>query len=171
VLAVLSNIRCEALKPGEAAVIDAGTLGYPANSLKDIPAGDYYVQALLNIYTRFSRADGHVIWAHNDQWEGQQFNRSPGNLFSDSESLKVVVDQLVKAQHGGTELAVVMGGGNILRGRDTRDMDQVAADKAGMLATVINGIKLTELLNANCPACHFSAVCATRRSAGFFLEE
>ncbi len=77
------GVDVEQLKPGQAAVIDAGTLGYPADSLKDIPAGDYYVQALLNIYTRFSRADGHVIWAHNDQWEGQQFNRSPGNLFSE----------------------------------------------------------------------------------------
>ena len=73
----------EQLKPGQAAVIDAGTLGYPADSLKDIPAGDYHVQALLNVYTRFNRADGHVIWAHNDQWEGQQFNHSPGNLFSE----------------------------------------------------------------------------------------
>ncbi len=73
----------EQLKPGQAAIIDAGTLGYPADSLKDIPAGDYYVQALLNIYTSFNRADGHVIWAHNDQWEGQQFNHSPGNLFSE----------------------------------------------------------------------------------------
>ena len=34
-------------------------------------------------YTKFSRADGHVIWVHNDQWEGQQFNTSPGNLVSD----------------------------------------------------------------------------------------
>ena len=42
------------------------------------PPGEYFVQALLNVYTRFPRADGHVIWAHMDQWEGQQFNRSPG---------------------------------------------------------------------------------------------
>ena len=48
-----------------------------------MPAGDYYVQAMLVPYTKFSRADGHVIWVHNDQWEGQQFNTSPGNLVSD----------------------------------------------------------------------------------------
>ena len=29
------------------------------------------------------RADGHVVWMHNDQWEGQAFQRSPGNLYSD----------------------------------------------------------------------------------------
>lgn len=70
------------LPAGQAAVIDAGALGYPLNSLKQISAGDYYVQALVNVYTEFHRADGHVIWAHMDQWEGQQFNKSPGNLYS-----------------------------------------------------------------------------------------
>ncbi len=73
----------EALAPGRAAVIDASSLGYPAASLKDVPAGDYYVQALVNVYTRFPRADGHTVWAHMDQWEGQQFTRAPGNLYSE----------------------------------------------------------------------------------------
>jgi hypothetical protein len=50
-----------------------------------VPAGDYYVQAMLEPYTKFSRADGHVIWVHNDQWEGQRFNISPGNLVSEVE--------------------------------------------------------------------------------------
>ena len=71
------------LTAGNAAVISSRTLGYPLRSLKEIPAGDYYVQALVNVYTEFHRADGHVIWAHMDQWEGQQFNKSPGNLYSD----------------------------------------------------------------------------------------
>ena len=70
------------LAPGRAAIIDSRTPGYPANSLNDVPAGDYYVQALVNVYTRFPRSDGHVIWAHMDQWEGQRFTRSPGNLTS-----------------------------------------------------------------------------------------
>ena len=70
------------LQPGQTAVIDANTLGFPFKSLKELPAGDYVVQALINIYTEFHRADGHTIWAHMDQWEGQQFNRSPGNLYS-----------------------------------------------------------------------------------------
>ena len=70
------------LQPGQTTSIDALTLGYPFKSLRELPAGDYYVQALFNVYTRFTRADNKVIWAHNDQWEGQQFNRSPGNLYS-----------------------------------------------------------------------------------------
>ncbi len=71
-----------ALAPGSAAIIDADTPGYPLKSLREIPAGDYYVQALVNVYTQFHRSDGHTIWAHMDQWEGQKFNESPGNLYS-----------------------------------------------------------------------------------------
>jgi hypothetical protein len=73
------------LKPGEAAVIDGTALGYPLASLADIPAGDYYVQALINVYTQCHRSDGHTLWVHLDRWEGQQFNRSPGNLYSEVE--------------------------------------------------------------------------------------
>jgi len=71
------------LQPGASAAINDATLGYPLRSLQDIPEGDYFVQALINIYSEFRRADGHVIWAHMDEWEGQQFNLSPGNLYSD----------------------------------------------------------------------------------------
>src|SRR5690242_11716183 len=71
-----------ALAPGQAAIIGDTTLGYPVASLHDIPAGDYYVQAVLSVYTEFHRSDGHTVWAHMDQWEGQHFNTSPGNLVS-----------------------------------------------------------------------------------------
>src|SRR2546423_5558896 len=71
-----------ALAPGESVIIDATVPGYPLKSLADLPPGDYYAQALLNVYTEFHRADGHVIWAHMDQWEGQNFVTSPGNLYS-----------------------------------------------------------------------------------------
>ncbi len=70
------------LVPGAPGVIDSATLGYPVSSLEAIPAGDYYVQGLLNVYSEFHRADGHTLWLHDDQWEGQQFNKAPGNLVS-----------------------------------------------------------------------------------------
>jgi len=75
-------VDVERLLPGQKARVDFSTLGYPLASLTEVPAGDYFVQAVLNVYTEFKRADGHVIHAHMDQWEGQQFNKSPGNLFS-----------------------------------------------------------------------------------------
>ena len=70
------------LGPGQSVTLDALTLGFPLRSVRELPAGDYYVQALFNVYTQFQRADGHTIFAHMDQWEGQQFSKSPGNLFS-----------------------------------------------------------------------------------------
>ena len=77
------------LLPGEPGIIDATDLGTPVASLRDIPAGDYYVQAFVNIYSEFRRADGHVVWMHDDQWEGQHWNRSPGNLYSVVERVRL----------------------------------------------------------------------------------
>lgn len=73
----------ENLEPGKAAIIDADVFGHPLQSLKDLPPGEYVVQAFVNVYTRFPRADGHTVWLHMDQWEGQHWKRSPGNLYSD----------------------------------------------------------------------------------------
>src|SRR5213592_1296127 len=44
-----------------AVVVDDAVAGWPARSLKDIPAGDYWVQALINRYETFHRADGHTV--------------------------------------------------------------------------------------------------------------
>jgi hypothetical protein len=90
------GVDVRALAPGQAATIDANTLGFPLESLRDLPPGDYYVQALLNVYTEFHRADGHVIWAHMDQWEGQRFDRAPGNLVSDVQRVHVDRDASIK---------------------------------------------------------------------------
>jgi hypothetical protein len=71
----------EVLRPGQAAAIDETDLGSPIASLRDLPAGDYFVQAFVNVYSEFKRADGHVLWMHDDQWEGQNWLRSPGNIY------------------------------------------------------------------------------------------
>lgn len=76
----LFGANIDALAPGAAATIDASTLGYPVKSLKDLPAGDYWAQAFVNVYTKFARADGHTVWLHQDQWEGQNWKISPGNI-------------------------------------------------------------------------------------------
>ena len=77
------GVDFENLAPGEKVVIDGNTLGYPQRDLLDVPPGKYYLQAVLNKYTKFERSDGHTLWMHNDQWEGQNWRRSPGNLYSD----------------------------------------------------------------------------------------
>ena len=63
-------------------VIDAEAFGYPVVSLKDVPKGEYYVQALLHKYETFERGDGHTVKMPMDRGEGQQWNRAPGNLYS-----------------------------------------------------------------------------------------
>jgi len=73
----------EGLAPGSPATITGGDRGHPLPSLRDLPAGDYWMQPFVNVYTRFPRADGKTVWLHNDQWEGQNWKRSPGNLLGD----------------------------------------------------------------------------------------
>src|SRR5215472_4493011 len=77
------------MQSGEQVIIDSATAGFPLHSLSEVPPGDYYVQAVLNVYTEFHRADGHTIWAHMDQWEGQDLARAPGNLVSEPQKLHV----------------------------------------------------------------------------------
>ena len=79
---IVFGITVDGWKPGEAAVVDAGASGYPIRSLKNVPAGDYFVQAVLNKYETFHRSDGKTVKMHMDQGEGQHWNISPGNLYS-----------------------------------------------------------------------------------------
>jgi hypothetical protein len=53
-------------------------LGYPIHSLKDVPPGDYTVQAVLNKYETFHRADGKTVKMHMDQGEGPALEHLAG---------------------------------------------------------------------------------------------
>jgi len=79
----------ERLEPEAAVAIDASDLGTPVDTLGDIPPGEYFVQAVVVVYSEFRRADGHVVWMHDDQWEGQRWNRAPGTLYSDVQRVHV----------------------------------------------------------------------------------
>ena len=81
------GIDVDGWKPGEARVIDASAFGYPRRSITDLPRGSYRVQALINRYETFRRSDGHVVKLPPDKWEGQQWNRKPGNLYSKPRSV------------------------------------------------------------------------------------
>ena len=86
----LFSTMVEGLAPGAAAIIDADDFGHPVQSLRGLPAGEYWVQPFVNVYTKFARKDGHTVWMHMDQWEGQDWKRSPGNLYG--EPVKVAFD-------------------------------------------------------------------------------
>jgi len=80
------GIDAEDLEPGQPAVIDQTIFGHPVDSLPQLPAGDYYVQAILNVYAKCRRSDGHTLWVHWDMGGGF-FNASPGNLYSDVQKI------------------------------------------------------------------------------------
>jgi len=82
----------ENLLPGGTVEIDAADLGAPVDSLREIPSGEYYVQGFISVYSEFKRADGHTVWMHDDHWEGQQWERSPGNLLSAVAKLRLDAD-------------------------------------------------------------------------------
>jgi hypothetical protein len=76
------GIDVNGLLPGQPAVIDGNVFGYPLSTLAELPSGEYWVQALLNRYETFCRADGHTVKLPPDKGEGQRWTRKPGNLFS-----------------------------------------------------------------------------------------
>lgn len=78
-----------------------------------------------------------------------------GELFGDKNgkgidftSYERIAKELINAwKKTKIELAIVVGGGNIFRGRErNKKVDEVAADYMGMLATIINGMALQEAL-------------------------
>jgi len=83
------GIDVNRLQPGEAAVINADVFGYPLESISDIPPGDYWVQGLLNRYETFNRADGLTVKLPPEMGEGQQWNRKPGNRYSQPKQVSI----------------------------------------------------------------------------------
>ncbi|MGL4344609.1 MAG: UMP kinase [Cellulosilyticaceae bacterium] len=66
----------------------------------------------------------------------------------DHQIITDVVKQLVKLVEAGTEVSVVIGGGNFWRGRTSGDMDRTKADQVGMLATIMNAIYVADVCRA-----------------------
>lgn len=81
---------------------------------------------------------------------GEGFCR-PGGFGVDPEELTRIAREVKKARDEGLEVAVVVGGGNIIRGKRLAmagNIQQATADYMGMLGTVINGMALRETLVA-----------------------
>ncbi|MGI9077325.1 MAG: hypothetical protein ACR2G6_08350, partial [Gemmatimonadaceae bacterium] len=76
------GVDVEGWRASEERFVDARAFGYPLRSLSDVPKGRYRVQAFINRYETFRRSDGHTVKLPPDRWEGQQWNRKPGNLYS-----------------------------------------------------------------------------------------
>lgn len=102
---LIFGIDVEGMKPGQETVIDGSSFGFPIRNIRDIPPGEYFVQALINRYETFQLKTGHTVKLPPDQGEGQQWNRKPGNFYSkpmkikidsaDSETIRIVMDQKI----------------------------------------------------------------------------
>jgi uridylate kinase len=73
----------------------------------------------------------------------------------DSDVLKQTASEVVKQQNSGTQVALVIGGGNIFRGAGLAQggIDRVSADQMGMLATVMNALAMQDAIkkqDTNC---------------------
>ncbi len=64
----------------------------------------------------------------------------------DEKTVSRIVDDIITAVKNGTEVTLVVGGGNFWRGRSAdSNMDRTKADQIGMLATVMNAIHLADM--------------------------
>jgi uridylate kinase len=64
----------------------------------------------------------------------------------DPKTVSAIAREVVEVRRGGTELAIVVGGGNFYRGlaAAAEGMDRATADYAGMLATLLNALALQD---------------------------
>ena len=89
---------------------------------------------------------------------GEALSNGSGEIY-DVDFVDEVARALKSANDGGLEIGVVVGAGNIWRGRQGGEMDRISADRMGMLATVINSICLKDaLIRAGADAIVMSSV-------------
>ncbi len=90
----------------------------------------------------------------------------------DSDALNDIARQIVECRNRGVEIGVVVGGGNLFRGRLAAKlgMTEATAHYAGMLATVINGLALQDAIEAaGCEVRTMSAL-QVRQVAEIFIR-
>ncbi len=83
------GMNVDAMDANEDVLLDQSVFGYPYDSLADVPAGAYYVQAVLHTYETFTLNNGKTVSLPMDQGEGQQWAIAPGNLYSEPRVVQV----------------------------------------------------------------------------------
>ncbi len=77
---------------------------------------------------------------------GEAFSPPDGAYGIDTDATALVARQLAEIVGLGVQTSVVVGGGNIWRGRQAPDIERNRADYMGMLATVMNALALQDAL-------------------------
>lgn len=86
----------DGMSPNDKVVFNEEDFGFPIASLSEIPPGDYYVQALLHKYETFNLSTGQTVKLPMDNGEGQQWNSSPGNVYSKPMKVTITEDGIPK---------------------------------------------------------------------------
>lgn len=97
----------------------------------------------------------------------------PGGFGLDPTEMGVIAREIKAAADLGVQLAVVVGGGNIVRGAELAQgghIDQAVADQMGMLGTVINGLALREQLVSQGVPCRLQTAVEIRAVAEPFIR-
>ncbi len=89
----------------------------------------------------------------------------------DMETLRLIAHQVRRVVERGVELAIVVGGGNIIRGNDIsrHGIDRVTGDYMGMLATVINALSLRDAIEGLGMQCRVQSAIAMQQVAEPFI--
>ena len=66
----------------------------------------------------------------------------------DEPTVREVALQVKMLVDGGTQVGIVIGGGNFWRGRTSENIDRTKADQIGMLATIMNCIYVSEIFRS-----------------------
>lgn len=69
----------------------------------------------------------------------------PAGKGFDEPTVRKVAEQIKEIVSRGTQVGVVIGGGNFWRGRSSENIDRTKADQIGMLATVMNALYVSEI--------------------------
>ncbi len=101
------GLDVEGMKPGQDVIVGDSAFGFPVRTIKSIPPGEYYVQAVINRYETFNLKSGKTVKLPPDQGEGQHWNQKPGNFYSrpfkvtidpnQTEPIKILMDQKIPA--------------------------------------------------------------------------
>lgn len=66
----------------------------------------------------------------------------------DEETVRGVALQVKQLVDAGTQVGIMIGGGNFWRGRTSENIDRTKADQIGMLATIMNCIYVSEIFRS-----------------------
>lgn len=90
----------------------------------------------------------------------------------DDATIEKIVEEIAQVRQNGTDVGIVVGGGNFWRGRQGSNMDRSTADHMGMMATVMNALAMQDALERHgIPTRVQTALSITRVAEPYILRK